>query len=36
MNAEAYAKQSASAAKALSKLSDSLSVLRALKIYKKA
>lgn len=35
-NAEAYVKQSSAAAKSLAKLSQSLSVLRALKIYKNA
>ena len=34
-NAEAYAKESAAASASLSKLSESLGVLRALKIYKK-
>jgi hypothetical protein len=33
-NAEAYVKESAAASKSLSKLSESLSVLRALKLYK--
>ena len=35
-NAEAYIKESAAASQSLSKLSESLSVLRALKVYKSA
>lgn len=34
MNAEAYAKESTKAAKSVAKLSEALSVLRALKVYK--
>ena len=33
-NAEAYARESGKASKSLAKLSESLSVLRALKVYK--